>query len=100
MTMLLVKVYHRGIGHLHISWDPGLARLHDAARVLEPGPAHMRSPLGTAAPLSRLRRARASYLRFGDYLALAVLARCLISPSYGRGDLLNQPSMDFFELLL
>jgi hypothetical protein len=59
MTMLLVKVYHRGIGHLHISWDPGLARLHDAARVLEPGPAHMRSPLGTAAPLSRLRRARA-----------------------------------------
>lgn len=40
MTMPSAKIYHRGIGHLHISWDPGLVRLHDAARVLEPGPAH------------------------------------------------------------
>ena len=33
--------------------------MHDAARQFEPYPAHIRSPLGVAAPLSRLRRLRA-----------------------------------------
>jgi hypothetical protein len=36
-----------------------LGPMHDAARQSEPYPAHIRSPLAVAAPLSRLRRLRA-----------------------------------------
>src|SRR5471030_791240 len=59
MTRSSVKVSVVSASFISLALGSRLCPLHDAARRLEPYPAHIRSPLRVAAPTSRVRRVRA-----------------------------------------